>query len=58
MALPEAQRSAVLLVYVEGYSYKEASAILEIPIGTIMSRLAGARSKLANKFEMKKSKLA
>lgn len=58
MALPEAQRSAVLLVYVEGYSYKEASAILEIPIGTIMSRLAGARGKLANKFEMKKSTLA
>lgn len=58
MALPEAQRSTVLLVYVEGYSYREAGIILDIPIGTIMSRLAGARSKLAAKFEMKKSKLA
>lgn len=47
MALPEAQRAAVLLVYVEGYSYKEASEILDIPIGTVMSRLAAARAKLA-----------
>lgn len=47
MALPEAQRETVLLVYVEGFSYKEAAAILGIPIGTIMSRLAAARTALA-----------
>ena len=47
MRLPDAQRSTVLLVYVEGYSYKEASHILGIPIGTVMSRLAAARSRLA-----------
>jgi RNA polymerase sigma-70 factor (ECF subfamily) len=47
MALPEAQRIAVLLVYVEGYSYQEAAEHLEIPIGTVMSRLAGARCRLA-----------
>ena len=47
MGLPEAQRVMVLLVYVEGLSYQEAAAILEIPIGTVMSRLAGARSRLA-----------
>lgn len=47
MALPEAQRITVFLVYVEGFSYKEAAEHLEIPIGTIMSRLAAARSKLA-----------
>jgi RNA polymerase sigma-70 factor (ECF subfamily) len=47
MALPEAQRIAVLLVYVEGYSYKEAAEHLEIPIGTVMSRLAGARGRLS-----------
>ena len=47
MTLPEAQRIAVLLVYVEGYSYKEAAEHLEIPIGTVMSRLAGARLRLA-----------
>ena len=47
MALPEAQRITVFRVYVEGFSYKEAAEHLEIPIGTIMSRLAAARSKLA-----------
>ena len=34
------------LVAIEGYSYKEAAEILETPIGTIMSRLARARSRL------------
>lgn len=47
MELPEAQRMTVLLVYVEGFSYKEASKILDIPIGTVMSRLATSREKLA-----------
>jgi RNA polymerase sigma-70 factor (ECF subfamily) len=47
MALPEPQRVAVLLVYVEGYSYKEAAEHLDIPIGTVMSRLAGARNRLS-----------
>ena len=50
MALPEAQRATVLLVYVEGYRYKEAAEILDIPIGTIMSRLAAARRKLGERF--------
>lgn len=50
MALPEAQRVAVMLVYIEGYSYKEASETLEIPIGTVMSRLSAARTKLAAKL--------
>lgn len=50
MALPEAQRSTVLLVYGEGYSYRDAAEVLEIPVGTVMSRLAGARSKLAQHF--------
>lgn len=47
MALPEQQRVLVLLVYVEGYSYREAAEHLDIPIGTVMSRLAGARARLA-----------
>jgi RNA polymerase sigma-70 factor (ECF subfamily) len=47
MALPEAQRVTVLLVYVEGYPYKEAAEVLGIPIGTVMSRLAAARGRLA-----------
>ena len=45
--LPEAQRQAVLLVYAEGFTYREAAHILDVPIGTIMSRLAAARASLA-----------
>jgi RNA polymerase sigma-70 factor (ECF subfamily) len=37
------------LVAVEGYSYREAAEVLEIPIGTVMSRLARARSALLEK---------
>lgn len=55
MNLPEAQRSTVVLVYVEGYSYKEAAELLDIPIGTVMSRLAAARARLAEKFNQKRS---
>lgn len=50
-SLPEAQRMVVALVYIEGYSYREASEILDIPIGTVMSRLAAARGKLAGHFK-------
>lgn len=49
-SLPEAQRMVLALVYIEGYSYREASDILDIPIGTVMSRLAAARAKLADRF--------
>ena len=44
--LPEAMRETLFLVYVEGYSYAEAAAQLEIPVGTVMSRLANGRRKL------------
>jgi RNA polymerase sigma-70 factor (ECF subfamily) len=44
--LPEAQRETVLLVYGEGYRYAEAADFLGIPVGTVMSRLAAARSSL------------
>lgn len=45
--LPEAQRNAVFLVYVEGFTYQEAAETLAVPVGTIMSRLANARQALA-----------
>lgn len=47
-ALPEGQRVVVLLVYVEGLTYREAADTLSIPIGTVMSRLAAARKRIAN----------
>jgi RNA polymerase sigma-70 factor (ECF subfamily) len=39
-------REVVLLVDVEGFSYKDAANILEVPIGTVMSRLHRARQQL------------
>ena len=45
-ALPEAHRETMFLVYVEGCAYAEAAAILDIPIGTVMSRLANGRKRL------------
>ncbi len=45
--LPEAQRETVLMVYLEGWSYREAADALGIPVGTVMSRLAAAREKLS-----------
>lgn len=49
--LPEEQRAVVMLVSVEGLSYKEAAETLEIPMGTLTSRLVRARSALARMLE-------
>lgn len=45
-ALPEDRRLAVYLADVEGFAYKEIASILEIPLGTVMSRLHRGRSQL------------
>jgi len=45
--LPPEQRAVVVLVCVEGLSYREAAEILEIPAGTVMSRLARGRETLS-----------
>ena len=44
--LPEEQRMAVSLVLIEGLPYKEAAEVLEVPIGTLTSRLARGREAL------------
>jgi RNA polymerase sigma-70 factor, ECF subfamily len=49
--LPPDQRAALLLVTVEGLSYKEAAAVVAVPVGTIMSRLARARVALQLELE-------
>lgn len=46
MALPDEQRAALHLVTVEGLAYAEAAAVLDVPVGTLMSRLGRARSAL------------
>ena len=45
--LGAAHKQVMLLVYMEGFSYQEAADILNVPIGTVMSRIARARTKLA-----------
>lgn len=45
--LPEAQRVTVELVYVRQFTYSEAANILNVPLGTVMSRLSTARTALA-----------
>ena len=44
--LPDAQRSVILLVGLEGMRYEEVAAVLDIPVGTIRSRLSRARESL------------
>lgn len=45
------QRAVLMLVVVEGYAYAEVAAMLEIPAGTVMSRLSRARRALAESLE-------
>jgi RNA polymerase sigma-70 factor (ECF subfamily) len=52
MTLPAEQRAVLLLVSVDGLAYREAAAILGLPMGTVMSRLARARLALADKLDL------
>lgn len=48
--LPDEQREAVLLVMVEGWSYKEAAEIVGCPVGTLNSRLVRGRDALLSQL--------
>ena len=49
--LSEEQRSLLLLIAVEDFSYQEAAALFSVPVGTIMSRLSRARTNLRTVIE-------
>ena len=49
--LPPDQRTTLLLVTVDGLSYREAAEVVQVPVGTIMSRLARARIALQLQLE-------
>jgi RNA polymerase sigma-70 factor (ECF subfamily) len=44
--LPQEQRLVVALVLIEGFSYREAADLLDVPIGTVTSRLARGRAAI------------
>ena len=50
-SLPDEQREVIALVLVEGLAYREAAELLEIPIGTLTSRLTRGRQALARMLE-------
>ena len=50
LELPEASRKVIILREYEGFSYREIAETLEIPIGTVMSRLNYARKQLRQKL--------
>lgn len=49
--LPDEQRQVVLLIGLEGLSYAEASDVLDVPLGTVMSRLNRGRQQLRGLME-------
>ena len=49
-SLPEEHRAAVMLVCVEGYGYAEAADVLNVPAGTIASRVSRAREMMSRRL--------
>jgi RNA polymerase sigma-70 factor (ECF subfamily) len=49
-ALPEAFREVIVLREVEDLSYRQISEVLDVPVGTVMSRLARARTMLRTEW--------
>jgi RNA polymerase sigma factor (sigma-70 family) len=50
-AMPTAQKEALYLVGLEGYSYEEAAAVLKCEVGTVKSRVSRARERLSQVFD-------
>ena len=55
--LPEEQRQVILLVGLEGMRYEEVAVVLDIPIGTVRSRLSRGREMLRRLMDMKQEGL-
>ena len=54
-SMSEEHRTVLVLVCVDGLSYREAAEVLGIPLGTVMSRLARARQELSTRMEGRKA---
>lgn len=54
--LPDDQRAVFALVVIEGQSYRDAAKALDLPIGTVMSRLARARGRIAEALGEKRNR--
>jgi RNA polymerase sigma-70 factor (ECF subfamily) len=50
--LPDDQRAVLVLVAIEGLNYREAADVLDLPMGTVMSRLSRARARLMEMMHM------
>ncbi len=50
-SLSEENRAVLMLVVIEGYTYQEVATALDIPIGTVMSRLSRARQRLGDRLK-------
>ena len=51
--LPEELRTTLTLFYVDGFAYKDIASIMDVPIGTVMSRLYTARQMLKKKLTLR-----
>ncbi len=58
LSLPSDQSELLLLVSVEGYSYREAADMLDLPMGTVMSRIYRARKTLSAQMDAQKASVS
>jgi RNA polymerase sigma-70 factor (ECF subfamily) len=50
-SLSEDHRAVLMLIVIEGYTYQQVASVLDIPIGTVMSRLSRARQQIADRLK-------